>query len=121
MAMANHATMATEKKVDRLLATGGASVNREILQVMADVFDAEVVPMAEGNAACLGAALRAFHAYEHAEGRTIDWPDVHEGVRAADCGARLVSVAANAAIYRELRERYAEFERTESLAAETTS
>ena len=39
----------------------GASANRDILQVMADVFDAPVSQLVVGNSACLGAALRAYH------------------------------------------------------------
>ena len=46
-------------EVDTIHATGGASANREILQVMADVFDADVYQFEVGNSACLGAALRA--------------------------------------------------------------
>ncbi len=114
MAMANHAAVITRQRVQRLLATGGASVNREILQVMADVFDAEVIPMASGNAAALGAALRAFHAYEHAHGRRLDWNEVYDGVEAADYAARVLPVEGNVSIYRDLRKRYAEFERTEA-------
>ena len=44
-----------------LRATGGAASNREVLQVVADVFDAEVVRISPSNAASLGAAIRAYH------------------------------------------------------------
>jgi xylulokinase len=60
-------------------ATGGASQNREILQVMADVFDAEVFVLGGGNAAALGAALRAYHADELARGRELPWEEVVAG------------------------------------------
>ena len=50
-------------RVDTIHATGGAAVNREILQVMADVFGARVFQMPVGNSAALGAALRAAHAH----------------------------------------------------------
>lgn len=43
-------------------ATGGASVNPEILQVLADVFDAPVHRFAAPDSAALGAALRAYQA-----------------------------------------------------------
>lgn len=43
-------------------ATGGAAANREILQVMADVFDADVYPFDATDSAALGAALRACQA-----------------------------------------------------------
>ncbi|XP_013167908.1 PREDICTED: xylulose kinase [Papilio xuthus] len=44
----------------RLVATGGASVNKELLQIFADVFNTPVYVLEEhGNAALLGAAIRA--------------------------------------------------------------
>uniref|UniRef100_A0A1A8IKU5 Xylulose kinase n=1 Tax=Nothobranchius kuhntae TaxID=321403 RepID=A0A1A8IKU5_NOTKU len=45
----------------RVLATGGASSNRELLQVLADVFSAPVYTMDLSNSACLGSAYRALH------------------------------------------------------------
>jgi sugar (pentulose or hexulose) kinase len=44
-----------------------------VLQVMADVFNADVVRSRTGNSAALGAALRAFHADRHASGRPMSW------------------------------------------------
>jgi len=61
--------------VTTIRATGGAAANRAILQVLADVFDAEVVRIAPPNAASLGAALRAFHADRRADGAPIAWTD----------------------------------------------
>uniref|UniRef100_A0A6A7G8W2 Xylulose kinase n=1 Tax=Hirondellea gigas TaxID=1518452 RepID=A0A6A7G8W2_9CRUS len=46
----------------RVLATGGASKNVSLLQVMADVFSAPVYTMDVSNSASLGAAYRAKHA-----------------------------------------------------------
>ena len=67
------------REVPTIYATGGASANREILQVMADVFNAEVVQLESGNSAALGAALRALHADRREEGQPISWEDVVEG------------------------------------------
>jgi xylulokinase len=61
--------------VTTIRATGGAAANAEILQVLADVFNAEVVRIAPPNAASLGAALRAFHADRLADGAPISWRD----------------------------------------------
>jgi len=60
-------------------ATGGAAVNREILQVMSDVLNAEVFQFEVSNSAALGAALRAYHAHSAACGRTLPWGDVIQG------------------------------------------
>ena len=65
MSMAIHSRwMGVEVKT--IHATGGASANRAILQVMADVFGADVYQFDVGNSACLGAALRAFHGHRAA-------------------------------------------------------
>lgn len=47
----------------RILATGGASANKSILQVMADVFNAPVYIQKTTEAALLGAAFRAKYAH----------------------------------------------------------
>jgi xylulokinase len=65
--------------VDTIHATGGASANRDLLQVMADVFGAQVFQFEVGNSACLGAALRAYHADVVDAGRAITWDEVIEG------------------------------------------
>uniref|UniRef100_A0A8C6WQN3 Xylulose kinase n=1 Tax=Neogobius melanostomus TaxID=47308 RepID=A0A8C6WQN3_9GOBI len=45
----------------RVLATGGASSNAQILQVLSDVFNAPVYTIDSSNSACLGSAYRALH------------------------------------------------------------
>uniref|UniRef100_A0A674NWA7 Xylulose kinase n=1 Tax=Takifugu rubripes TaxID=31033 RepID=A0A674NWA7_TAKRU len=44
-----------------VLATGGASSNRDILQVLSDVFNAPVYTIDVSNSTCLGSAYRALH------------------------------------------------------------
>lgn len=109
MAMANHSG-ALSGHCQRLVATGGASSNREVLQVMADVFDAEVYQAAGGHAACLGAALRAFHAHELSEGRTTGWEQIVAGITDPPASSRVKPIAAHVAVYRDMRERYRKFE-----------
>jgi xylulokinase len=46
---------------ETILVTGGASRNRGILQVIADVFQAEIRTLTVGNSSALGGALRAAH------------------------------------------------------------
>lgn len=45
----------------RVLATGGASSNKEILQVLSDVFNAPVYTINLSDSTCLGSAYRALH------------------------------------------------------------
>jgi xylulokinase len=110
MAMANHSAPMAPDGVTRLAATGGAAANRAILQVMADVFGADVYPLRIGNTACLGAALRAYHADRLADGETIDWTDVVAGFTDPQPGDRLTPVSRNVELYRDLRRRYAAIE-----------
>ncbi len=63
LAMRHHSDWIGEKPTT-LLATGGASKNRGILQVLADVFQAEVRTLAVANSSALGGALRAAQAVE---------------------------------------------------------
>ncbi|CAM9333617.1 unnamed protein product [Pylaiella littoralis] len=48
----------------RILATGGGSNNAEVLQILADVFEAPVYTAAASDSAAIGAALRAKHGVE---------------------------------------------------------
>ncbi|HXY69487.1 MAG TPA: FGGY-family carbohydrate kinase [Gemmatimonadales bacterium] len=78
MALATHSRwMGVE--VREIRATGGAAANAEILQVMADVHGAPVRRLKVGNSACLGAALRAYHADELSEGRRVPWKEIVSG------------------------------------------
>jgi xylulokinase len=109
MAMANH-TSWMGVSVRTIHATGGASANPEILQVMADVFGAEVVPLPVPNSACLGAALRACHADRRAGGETVAWASVIAGLAEPVDAARRRPSAEAAARYSGLRPRYAALE-----------
>ena len=65
--------------VTSIRATGGAAANNQILQVVADIFNAPVMRIAPPNAASLGAALRAFHADRLADGAALPWPEIVAG------------------------------------------
>jgi xylulokinase len=93
--------------IDTILATGGAAANREILQVMADVFGAEVFQLEVGNSACLGAALRARHADALAEGHPVEWDEVVRDVTVPVAASRLQPDPSRHAMYRELTRVYA--------------
>jgi xylulokinase len=112
MAMANHWSALSPRPVTRIRATGGASENREILQVMADVFGADVYPAAATSAASLGAALRAFHAHQSLN-RSISWNEVVAGFT-EDGAAPVRTTREHSAMYLALRERYAAIEAREA-------
>jgi xylulokinase len=98
--------------VDVIHATGGAAANRQILQVMADVFGAEVRRVEVGNAAALGAALRALHADRLDDGDRIAWDGVITGLDQPPPDVVRPNRALHG-MYIAQRLRYAEFEQTE--------
>ncbi|HEX5071487.1 MAG TPA: FGGY-family carbohydrate kinase [Vicinamibacterales bacterium] len=111
MAMANHTRwMGVDTSV--VHATGGAAGNRHVLQVMADVFGAEVVRSRARNSASLGAALRAWHADALADGRPVEWEDVIVGFTEPEPEWRFRPRPEAVAVYVDLRRRYAETEAT---------
>ena len=107
MAMANHSAGVNEGPLERIIATGGAATNRAIVQVIADVFGAEVYSLDVGNSACLGAALRAYHAERLAAGEPIAWPDVVRGFTEPRAADRIAPRAANIETYAAMRKVYA--------------
>lgn len=109
MAIANHAA-AVSGTIDRVIATGGASVNHAILQVMADVFGIDVYRLDVENSAALGAALRAYYADRLAAAEPISWKTVVSGFTDPQPGNRVAPNPKHAAMYAELRRDYAMLE-----------
>jgi xylulokinase len=106
MSMALHSRW-MQVNVDTIYATGGAAANRAILQVMADVFGAEVYQLEVGNSAALGAALRAFHADQLADGREMPWDDVIAGFVEPLEGSRVAPDPSRHQLYAGLIDAYA--------------
>ena len=106
MAMANHTQwMGGDTSV--IHATGGAAGNRQVLQVMADVFGATVVRSRTRNSAALGAALRAWHGHAAASGRPIEWDEVVAGFTESDPEWRFEPRPDAVRAYAALRQTYA--------------
>jgi len=88
-----------------ILVTGGASRNPGILRVLADVFQATIVPLQVSNSSALGAALRAAQAVEGAAwdelARRFSAPATHLAVT-PDPTARAVYDEASGALERRL-------------------
>lgn len=129
MAMRRHSSWAAPD-VERIHATGGAARNRELLQVMADVFGAPVHVVDVRNAACLGAALRAAHADRSAGGPAgaaplpgrvagrggpdrsggKGWAEVLDGFVAGRAGGAVAPRSGVEEAYRALSRRHAALE-----------
>ncbi|ELR52501.1 Xylulose kinase, partial [Bos mutus] len=90
----------------KILATGGASHNRDLLQVLADVFGAPVYVIDTANSACVGSAYRAFHGL--AAGTDMPFAEI---VKLAP-NPRLVATPTPGAsqVYEALLQRYAMLE-----------
>jgi xylulokinase len=95
--------------VDVVHVTGGAATNRQILQVLADVFGAEVRRLEIANAAALGAALRALHADRLDDGTPLEWDAVVAGLEQPP-PERIAPRREHHDVYSAQRARYAEFE-----------
>jgi len=109
MALANHSRwMGVD--IDVIHATGGAAVNGDILQIMADVFGAEVRRFEVGNSACLGAALRACHADVTTDGRDLSWEEVVRGIAEPTDDSAIMPQPSDVETYARLRRRYAKLE-----------
>jgi xylulokinase len=89
---------------ERIFATGGASRNPEILQVMADVHECPVFRFEVTNSAALGAALRAAHAWHAHAGQPLAWEDVVRGFCDPVPGSEIRPRPDASAAYRPLLE-----------------
>jgi xylulokinase len=104
MSMALHAQW-MGISIDTIHATGGAAANTQILQVMADVFGAEVSRSTVGNSAALGAALRAWHADVAADGTPLPWSTI-TAIAQPKPASRIAPNARRHAVYREFLPVY---------------
>jgi xylulokinase len=107
-------------EVDTIHATGGAATNREILQVMADVFDADVYQFEVANSASLGAALRAAQADAAVRGPAVTWDEVVRELAEPVTSSRIAPVPEHVAAYREFARAYAACE-AEALGRESVA
>ncbi len=86
-----------------ILATGGASRNRGILQIIADVFQAELRTLTVGNSSALGGAMRAAQAIEK-----VPFSNLVTAFAAPDQDLRVAPDASTKGAYDELGGRFAE-------------
>eukprot|EP00941_MAST-03F_sp_MAST-3F-sp1_P006299 g6299.t1 len=67
LSMRLHCEQVGITKPNRIIATGGASNNCGILQIIADIFGVDVLSLDQSDSASLGAAFRALHAVKNAK------------------------------------------------------
>ncbi len=83
--------------------TGGASKNRGIRQVLADVFGAEIRALSVGNSSALGGALRAAEAVGK-----VPFASLYEAFAATDAASNVSPKSGATANYSELRQKLTE-------------
>jgi xylulokinase len=64
------------EKPKEIYSTGGASANKEIIQVMASIFNTKVRMFETTDSAALGAALRAAKSYYDTTDEIIGWNEI---------------------------------------------
>jgi xylulokinase len=92
---------------EKIFATGGASSNKELLQVMADVMNCSVLRIEVTKSAALGAALQAAHGWLVADGKTVGWEKIVAGFTAPVPGSEIKPDKKAARIYDKLLEKFA--------------
>jgi xylulokinase len=92
---------------ERIFATGGASSNLALLQVMADVMNCRVERIEISKSAALGAALQAAHGWLAAAGKNPKWEKLVVGFTAPIPGSEIRPDKKAARIYDRLIEKYA--------------
>lgn len=96
--------------IGSLSVTGGASANRDILQVYADVLGCTVQPFETTNAAALGAALRAAHGHAKTLGAESSFSDIVTPFTSPPAESRVQPNAAHREMYDRLLEEYRRLE-----------
>jgi xylulokinase len=81
--------------------TGGASKNRGILQVLADVLQAEICTLSVQNSSALGGALRAAQALEGSP-----WAELYARFVSPDAGSHVLSSPEASGAYTTLRAAF---------------
>jgi xylulokinase len=89
------------EQLDPILVTGGASQNRAILQVLADVFQARMLPLSVSNSSALGGALRAAQAVGG-----FNWSDLARRFSAPQADKAVLPNSNTRSIYEDLGARF---------------
>ncbi len=100
-----HAKLLGFSEINSITVTGGGSVNKNILQIIADVFESDVRTSNEPNLACTGAALRSLSVYN----KKNEIENLDKVLKETHV---IKPQALNSLIYREMFERYEKLEKT---------
>jgi xylulokinase len=96
---------------EKIFATGGASNDSALLQVMADVMNCRVLRIEVSKSAALGAALQAAHGWLTAAGKNPKWEKLVAGFTTPIPDSEIRPNPKAARVYDRLVEKYADCER----------
>ena len=96
---------------EKIFATGGASNDPALLQIMADVMNCRVLRIEVGKSAALGAALQAAHGWLTVAGKNPKWDKLIAGFTAPVADSEIRPDPKAARIYDKLVEKYGDCER----------
>jgi xylulokinase len=91
----------------QIFVTGGASNDRALLQVLADVMNCRVVRIEVSKSAALGAALQAAHGFLSAAGKKPAWEKLVAGFTRPVAGSEIRPDKKAAKIYDAMIKKYA--------------
>ena len=90
-------------KPNQIRATGGGAKSKVWRQIMADIFDAEVVTLKVSEGAAYGAALQALWCWRLQKGEKVSIAEITDQFVELNSTERAEPEAKNAAVYRELQ------------------
>ena len=90
-------------KPTQIRATGGGAKSKVWRQIMADVFDAEVVTLRVSEGAAYGAALQALWCWRRQQGEKVGISEITDEFVEVNSGETAEPDAKSAAVYRELQ------------------
>jgi len=91
----------------KILVTGGASNDRALLQVLADVMNCRVERIEVAKSAALGAALQAAHGWLAADGQAVKWEKLLTGFTAPVPGSEVLPNKTATKVYDQMLDQYA--------------
>ena len=91
----------------KILVTGGASNDRALVRVLADVMNCRVERIEISKSAALGAALQAAHGWLVAEGQSAKWEKLVAGFTTPVPGSEVLPNKQAAKVYDRMLDKYA--------------
>lgn len=99
-----------KEKPREIFATGGASANKEILQIAADIFKTPIRRFQFTDSAALGAAFRATYSYYIQKEIDVSWLELLEGFLNSQLIETIEPVFRNTKLYDDMARLYEKYE-----------